>query len=79
MSKDFLATTPTPKRARKTLNKKETKQLSEYFKSVDDEVLMFEARNKLLERSFPNATNDYIHCHCHRVTEIQCYFESAYS
>ena len=41
------------------LNKKETKELSEYLKRVDDKVLMFAAHSKLLEQPFPDATNDY--------------------
>ena len=42
------------------LNKKETKELSEYLKRVDDKVLMFAAQSKLLEQPFPDATNDYM-------------------
>ena len=53
-------TEPAPKRARKTLNKKERKDLGDYLKSVDDDVLMFAVRSKLLEQPFPDTTNDSI-------------------
>ena len=53
-------TEPAPKRARKTLNKRERKDLSEYLKIVDDDVLMFAVHSKLLEQLFPNTTVDCI-------------------
>ena len=59
-SKDLSTTEPAPKRARKTLNKKERKDLGDYLKSVDDDVLMFAVRSKLLEQPFPDTTNDSI-------------------
>ena len=60
VSKDLLTTEPAPKRARKTLNKKERKDLGDYLKSVDDDVLMLAVRSKLLEQPFPDMTNDSI-------------------
>ena len=59
-SKDLSMTEPAPKRARKTLNKKERKDLSEYLKNVDDDVLMFAVHSKLLEQPFPDTTIDSI-------------------
>ena len=53
-------TEPAPKRARKTLNKKERKDLSKYLKNVDDDVLMFAVHSKLLEQPFPDTTIDSI-------------------
>ena len=54
----YLSTTePASKRARKTVNKKEREDLSEYLKSVDDDVLMFVVHSKLLEQPFPDTTN----------------------
>ena len=32
---------------------------SSYLKSVDDDVLMFAVRSKLLEQPFPDTTNDF--------------------
>ena len=52
MSKDLSITEPAPKRAHKTLNKKEREDLSEYLKSVDNDVLMFAVHSKLLEQPF---------------------------
>ena len=59
-SKDLSTTEPAPKRARKMLNKKERKDLGDYLKSVDDDVLMFAVRSKLLEQPFLDTTNDSI-------------------
>jgi len=58
--KDLPSTEPAPKRTRKTLNKKEKKDLSEYLTSVDDDVLLFAVRSKLLEQPFPHTTKDFI-------------------
>ena len=58
-SKDLSTTEPAPQRARKTLSK-ERKDLGDNLKSVDDDVLMFVVRSKLLEQPFPDTTNDSI-------------------
>ena len=52
-TKDLSTTEPALKRARKTLNKKERKDLGDYLKSVNDDVLMFAVRSKLLEQKSP--------------------------
>ena len=59
-SKDLSTTEPAPKRACKTLNKKERKDLGDYLKSVDDDVLMFAVHSKLFEQPFPDTTNNSI-------------------
>ena len=59
-SKDLSTNEPHLKRACKTLNKKERKDLSEYFKSGNDDVLMFAVHSKSLEQPFPSTTNDFV-------------------
>ena len=57
MSKNLPATKP---KANKQSTCNSEQDLGDYLKSVDDDVLMFAVRSKLLEQPFSDTTNDSI-------------------